>query len=274
MNIQHEKVEKVSHLVRRITADNPGIFTGPGTNTYLLGLDETTVIDPGPGLETHCETIMEASRNTKEILVTHTHLDHSPGAKILGKQTGAPIYGLVAKNDTHQDSSFRPTALLRHNQVIDNSDYRIRVIHTPGHASNHLCFLLEEEGILFSGDHIMEGSTVVIKPPDGNMSHYLDSLNKLKSYSVNSIAPGHGHVIDDPSSTIDWITQHRMSRESKVFNALKSLTNGNPDSLVDIVYADVDVSLYPYAKWSLEAHLIKLVDDGRILKRGDQYCVQ
>ena len=272
MTMIHEEVQTLSPLVRRITANNPGVFTGSGTNTYLLGQDEVTVIDPGPAVEEHCETIIQSAKRIGKIIVTHTHLDHSPGAKILGDKLDVPIYGLVSEN-LHQDTSFKPTDTLKDGEVIETPEFCLTVLHTPGHASNHFCFILENEGMLFSGDHIMDGSTVVIRPPDGNMRHYLDSLKKLKKYPIQSIAPGHGNIIHNPLSMVDWILQHRIDRENKIFDTLTSIKHGNAHSMVSLVYDDVDASLHPFAKWSLEAHLIKLFEEHKISLRGDQYYI-
>ena len=145
------------------------------------------------------------------------------------------------------------------------------MVHTPGHASNHLCYILEEEEFIFTGDHIMNGSTVVIGPPDGNMKQYLDSLEKLKQFKLSKIAPGHGEVLDSPHEVAEWIINHRLQREEKVASALKEATKGNPESLVSRVYDDVDSSLFPIAKASLLAHLIKLEEDNVASKEGDDY---
>jgi glyoxylase-like metal-dependent hydrolase (beta-lactamase superfamily II) len=144
-------------------------------------------------------------------------------------------------------------------------------VHTPGHASNHLCFILKEEKFIFTGDHIMNGSTVVIGPPDGNMKQYIQSLEKLKEYDIEKIAPGHGEVLESPHQVAEWIINHRLAREEKVFAALKEVSRGTPDSLVEKVYDDVDPSLFPIAKASLLAHLIKLEEDEVITKEGEDY---
>ena len=271
MALEPEVVETLSPVVRRITANNPSVFTGPGTNTYLIGSGDVTVIDPGPALDTHAQAIVDAPGNITQIIVTHTHLDHSPGAQLLQERLGVPAYGCIATNPQYQDSTFTPTAFLDDQQVIEGENFRLRVIHTPGHASNHLCFLLEPQGMLFSGDHIMNGSTVVIRPPDGNMKAYIDSLKRLKQYRMTTIAPGHGAVLEDPYSAVDWIIQHRLVREKKILESLRSIGQGTSDSLVEAVYDDVDSSLFPIAKWSLESHLIKLLEDGEISKTGNKY---
>ena len=155
--------------------------------------------------------------------------------------------------------------------LIEEDDFTIEVVHTPGHASNHLCYILKEEKLIFTGDHIMNGSTVVIGPPDGNMKQYIQSLEKLKDYDIEKIAPGHGELLDNPHEVAEWIINHRLEREKKVFQALKEATRGTPDSLVERVYDDVDSSLFPIAKASLLAHLIKLEEDNLISRDGEEY---
>jgi len=254
--------KQVTPLVRRITAGNSGIFTGPGTNTYLIGNDEVTVIDPGPALPAHIEAITQTSSHIKQILLTHTHPDHSPGTKLLQDKIDVPVFVLITESSKDQDTTFTPERILSDGEILTSKDFTIEVVHTPGHASNHLCYLLKEEKLLFTGDHIMDGSTVVISPPDGNMQEYIDSLLKLKKYDLNKIAPGHGELMDDPYATVEWIVQHRMERELKVIKTLQLQNSGDLDTLVRDVYSDVDAILHPIAKWSLESHLIKLINDG------------
>jgi len=269
--MEAEKVVQISPLIRRITAGNGSVFTGPGTNTYLVGNEDVTVIDPGPAMEEHIDTILGASKNIKQILVTHTHPDHSPGVRLLKKQLDVPAYGMLTKSSKNQDTTFSPERILQDGEIFDEGDFSLEVVHTPGHASNHLCFILKEEKFIFTGDHIMNGSTVVIGPPDGNMKQYIESLEKLKNYDIEKIAPGHGEVLDNPYEVADWIINHRLEREKKVFSALKDVSRGTPDSLVEKVYNDVDSSLFPIAKASLLAHLIKLEEDQVITKEGEEY---
>jgi len=266
-----EEIVQLSPLVKRITAGNASVFTGPGTNTYLVGNENVTVVDPGPALDTHIEAIVKASDSIKQIIVTHTHPDHSPGVKLLQEAIDVPAYGLITDTTKDQDKTFSPLKLLSDGDVLDEEEYSIEVIHTPGHASNHLCYLLKEEGLIFTGDHIMNGSTVVISPPDGNMKHYIESLEKLKNYDLRTIAPGHGETMKDPQLVAEWIVKHRLEREEKVSNALKEAGEGTPDTLVDKVYDDVDPSLFPIAKWSLQAHLLKLADDGIVIMEKDGF---
>ncbi|MDG2061730.1 MAG: MBL fold metallo-hydrolase [SAR86 cluster bacterium] len=269
MSLEADKIEIISPSVRRITAGNSSVFTGPGTNTYLIGIDKVTVLDPGPAIQDHIEAIAKCSGKIEQIIVTHTHPDHSPGVKLLQDILDIPAFGLITERSKNQDLTFNPDVMLNHGEIINVENNKLEVIHTPGHASNHLCYLLEEEGMIFTGDHIMNGSTVVISPPDGNMRQYLESLDMLKNYDLKSIAPGHGEVLKDPQSVVQWIIKHRLDRENKVLSAIKLKGHGNADSLVEEVYKDVSSALFPIAKWSLNAHLIKLYEDG-VLSREDK----
>ena len=267
------KVGELSPLVRRITAGNGSVFTGPGTNTYLVGKEEVTVIDPGPAMQEHIDVITAAAPNIKQILVTHTHPDHSPGVRLLKEKLDVPAYGMLTNSSKNQDQTFSPERILDDGEVFQEEEFSIEVVHTPGHASNHLCFILKEEKLIFTGDHIMNGSTVVIGPPDGNMKQYIQSLEKLKDYDIEKIAPGHGELLENPHEVADWIINHRLEREKKVFQALQEATKGTPDTLVEKVYDDVDSSLFPIAKASLLAHLIKLEEDQLIYSSGEEYFI-
>ena len=268
------KVVELSPLVRRITAGNGSVFTGPGTNTYLVGKEEVTVIDPGPAMQEHIDVITAAAPNIKQILVTHTHPDHSPGVRLLKEILDIPAYGMLTNSSKNQDQTFSPERILDDGEVFQEEEFSIEVVHTPGHASNHLCFILKEEKLIFTGDHIMNGSTVVIGPPDGNMKQYIQSLEKLKEYDIEKIAPGHGELLENPHEVADWIINHRLEREKKVFQALQEATKGTPDTLVEKVYDDVDSSLFPIAKASLLAHLIKLEEDQLIYSSGEEYFIE
>ena len=250
-------------IIQRITASNGSVFTGPGTNSYLIGTNDITLVDPGPKIDAHLSNLLELGKNKiKRILVTHTHPDHSPGAKVLADKLNIPLMGrLVAKDDSRQDRTFKPDQVLNHGDIIKTDEYTIEVIHTPGHASNHLCYLIAEEETMLTGDHIMNGSTVVIAHPDGSMRQYLDSLKLLKNYKFNRIGPGHGDFLGDPFAVVDWIIAHRLERESKVVEKLQLISPCNSNTLVKEVYDDVDERLHPIALWSLEAHLTKLLED-------------
>ncbi len=252
----------LSPMVRRIVADNPGMMTGPGTNTYLVGIDEIAVIDPGPGDESHLDAIAGCGGDRiRWILLTHTHEDHSPGAAGLKKRTGAEI---LAFGPGEGRGKVRLDGTLGDGAVIEATEFHLTALHTPGHASNHLCYLLNEERTLFTGDHIMQGSTVVISPPDGDMAAYLASLERLKTIRprLKAIAPGHGHVIDDPLAVVDETIAHRLAREAQVLDALRDRGPTTIPDLVEVIYADVAPELHPVARRTVWAHLRKLADEG------------
>ena len=209
------------------------------------------------------------SDEVKWILCTHTHVDHSPGARLLSLYTGARVLGRISDYLERQDKTFSPHEQHTDGEAINFGDVSIDVIHTPGHASNHLCFLFTEARMLFTGDHIMQGSTVVINPPDGDMSDYFSSLNKLYDYQFDWIAPGHGFLMDNPHEAIDRLLVHRRKREGRVINALSVLGEGTIDNLTISVYDDVPPALHPLAKRSLLAHLIKLQQERKARQDGD-----
>jgi len=264
MTLTSGQLDEIAPGVRRLVARNPGFMTGPGTNTYLVGAHSPVVIDPGPHDLVHIERIVEAAGGrVTAILATHTHPDHSPAAATLAHFTAAEVFGRDAPEHGRQDATFAPTRSLNDGDVVRIGDHRLRVIHTPGHASNHLCYLLEGAGLLFSGDHIMQGSTVVIGPPDGDMQQYLQSLARLQGEPVTRIAPGHGTVIEDAQAEVARIIEHRLQREAKVVERLQHAGRVTIDVLVTSVYDDVDPRLHPVAKGSLLAHLLKLEAEGR-----------
>lgn len=263
-------VVRLSPKVRRITAPNPGYMTGPGTNTYLLGAgDEVAVIDPGPAIDAHIEAVIKAAgARIRWILVTHTHLDHSPAAALLQAQTGAQLMGMPPPPYERQDQSFRPERVPAHGERIEVAGCTLRVIHAPGHASNQLCYFLEEEKLLFTGDHIMQGSTVVINPPDGDMRVYLDSLRQLQGEDIDWFAPGHGFLMDKTQEVLERLLIHRLERENKVLKALREAGTATLEQLVPAVYDDVSTRLYAVASRSLLAHLLKLGSEGRAQETG------
>lgn len=262
-------VVQLSARVRRVTAPNPSVMTGPGTNTYLIG-DETTgiaVIDPGPPDEEHIARLVDMAKGSiRWILCTHTHVDHSPGAALLKQRTQAQTYGMVAAHPERQDQTFIPDHPLTDGACLEIAGVTLRVLHTPGHASNQLCYLLEQEHILFTGDHIMQGSTVVINPPDGNMSDYFRSLERLYEEDFEWIAPGHGFLMEKPYEVVERLIVHRRTRENKVVNALRDVGAGAVEELVAVVYDDTPERMHKLAMRSLLAHLQKLQHDGRALQ--------
>jgi hydroxyacylglutathione hydrolase len=257
----------------RIIAPNPSFMTGPGTNTYLLGEDRLALVDPGPADDDHLSTLLEAVGDRLEwILVTHTHIDHAPLARLLQAATGAEVLAFGpaptfpdARHgrslDAH-DMEFQPDRLLGDGDRLDTGELAVDAVYTPGHASNHLCFEIAGTGWLFSGDHVMSGSTVVIGPPDGDMAVYLESLEKVQRRSPRRIAPGHGDVIEDPAAVLDGYLRHRREREAQVLAGLGS-EPVTATELVEAIYTDVPAQLHPVAKFSVWAHLRKLRDEGR-----------
>jgi glyoxylase-like metal-dependent hydrolase (beta-lactamase superfamily II) len=231
------------------------------------------VIDPGPDLPVHVEALLAAAPGPiTAILVTHTHPDHSPAAASLAARTGAPVLGRIADHAANQDPGFRPTREPVHDERIAvDEGLVLRVIHTPGHASNHLCFLLESERTLFTGDHLMGASTVVIGPPDGDMSAYLESLRALVPLPLEWLAPGHGFLMAEPRRVIEGVIRHRLARETKVLQALNELGPADAGTLLAKVYDDVRPALHPVALRSLTAHLIKLRRDGSAALEGERW---
>ena len=281
--IQPGVAVQLSDRVWRVTAPNAGPMTGPGTNSYLVGAGAGagvgtgvqpgwTVIDPGPESDSHLQALLAAAAMAggpiTRILVTHTHRDHSPGAVALALATGAPVLGRTAGHPEWQDPLFAPQRELQHGERLScggaQGGATLRVLHTPGHASNHLCFLLEEEATLFTGDHVMQGSTVVINPPDGDMAAYLAALRGLLEIDLDWLAPGHGFLVAQPHEVLRALIAHRLRRESGVLAALQTHGPADLAALLPRVYTDVPAALHPMARRSLLAHLIKLQADGAV----------
>jgi glyoxylase-like metal-dependent hydrolase (beta-lactamase superfamily II) len=257
------RVTELAPGVTRLLAPNPSMMTGPGTNTYLFGSSEIAVIDPGPNLPDHIDRIIEyAGAPIRWILVTHTHPDHSPAAVPLARLTGAEILGMPSPGGEHQDTSFEPDRVLADGDYLTTDEFEIEAVHTPGHASNHLCYLHAELNWLLTGDLVIDGSTVVINPPDGDMKTYIDSLRRVKVMGCESLLPGHGGRIDDPVRVINWIIGHRMEREAKVLAALTANPGATLSELIPSVYRDVAGHLFQLAERSLLAHLLKLESEG------------
>jgi glyoxylase-like metal-dependent hydrolase (beta-lactamase superfamily II) len=249
-------------IIDRVLANNPGPFTGPGTNTWVLddGTGSVIVIDPGPLDRRHERAIEEkvGRRALTAVLVTHTHEDHAPLANPLARNYGVPAVGHAS------GPLFEPGIRLLDGASFDVGSLRLDVIHTPGHADDHLCF--QAGATLFTGDHIMGGSSVMVE----RMGPYLDSLRKLKGRRLLRLLPGHGEAMDDPDAVIDWYLQHRLQRHEQIFEAVASGL-GHLTDIVESVYSDVDTSLHPLAARSASAHLVLLIEQGRIALEGGEY---
>lgn len=269
---------RLSPRLIRVTAGNGSLMTGPGTNTYLVGggpTNEWAVIDPGPLDERHLDAILAAAPGPiRWIFATHTHLDHSPACAPLKARTGARVHGRQPDHREWQDGSFAPDVALVGGERFALPGATLEAIHTPGHASNHLCYLLEEEKLLFTGDHVMQLSTVVINPPDGDMSAYLASLQRLSARELDWLAPGHGFLMAQPRQAMAAIVAHRLRREAKVVDGLRALGPVDAETLLARVYDDVKPQLLPMALRSLRAHLFKLRDDGRAVEQDGRWALR
>ncbi len=267
--------KRLDAYVTRLLAPNPGFMTGPGTNTYLVGTRDKIVIDPGPDDPAHIAAILEAGAGQiRWIVVTHTHRDHSPAATAVAKATGARIAGRPSGPDAARDADLPFDQVLGDGDRVGGNELRLQALQTPGHASNHLCYLLPETGMLFTGDHVMQGSTVVIGPPDGNMNAYLTSLRRLAALDVAIMAPGHGYLIGRPRHEITRLIAHRLAREAKVRSALQGFGGtATLDLLLPRVYDDVPAAIHAVAARSLRAHLDKLVEDGELIRHDDCWSV-
>ena len=261
---------RLSPLLQRVTAPNHGMMTGPGTNTYLVGNKDVAVIDPGVNKAAHLDAVMAAAPGPiRWVLVTHTHPDHSPGAATLARETGAEVLGHHIRLQGKRDKHFAPDCTLDDGDMIRGTDFTLKALHTPGHAADHLCYLLEEEATLIAGDQVMDGATVVIAPPDGDMAAYLESLQRLKTLGIERLAPAHGNVLEPANDVLQDIIDHRLEREAAILEALRAMDDGTAMNIVRVVYTDVPKLLHPLAARSVTAHLDKLVADGQAVALGD-----
>ncbi|MEE9415480.1 MAG: MBL fold metallo-hydrolase [Acidimicrobiales bacterium] len=286
--------------VRRIVADNPSKFTYHGTGTYIVGDRQVAIIDAGPRLQAHVDAVLRAVGDAEvtHLLVTHTHGDHSPSTAAIKSATGATSYGFgshpaaakdegeaeredtAAREDTDElpspeqtrlhaaDTDFVPDVQVKHGDVIVGEGFSFEAIHTPGHISNHLCFSYREASALFSGDHVMGWSTTIIPSPDGDMGHYLSSLELLLERDETVYYPTHGPPITNPREFVGQLLEHRLARGRQILHQLAD-TSLLVDELVEIIYADVSKELHKPAARSVESHLILLEREGRVSKSGD-----
>lgn len=259
--------------IRYFTAANPGYMTLQGTNQYLLGRDEITVIDVALSSKENLDGILgqaeaTGAKKVEKILLTHIHVDHCGGALALKKRCGAKMgisrsrAGYLGNEDfTYSDG-----------EIIPYDGGELRVVHTPGHESGHCCFYEPSQEILFTGDHILGEGTTVIPPPDGDMTLYIQSLEKLLKLKIRFLLPGHGPVIDDPQGKIREYIDHRLMREQQVLRSLEQGQSTIP-AMVEAIYTDTPPALLSVAQLSVEAHLLKLIQEGRVIKEGGCYLL-
>jgi glyoxylase-like metal-dependent hydrolase (beta-lactamase superfamily II) len=278
MAFEYGRVDRVSPRIRRVIADNPGPFTFHGTGTYIVGSGEVAVIDPGPMIPEHLDALKAAiaGETVSAILITHDHADHAPLAAALAKETGAPILGGAPHPDRQApppgveeglDRAYRPGRVLANGERIHGPGWTLRAMATPGHTSNHICYALEEEQALFTGDHVMGWSTTVITPPDGDMTDYYASLGKTIAGGFKTLWPTHGPPVTEPEPFLKAYLNHRLRREGAILAALARGAMSVAD-LVDRVYVGLDPRLRNAAASSVLAHLLHLVKTGQVVSEG------
>ncbi len=280
IDVAYGRCDRLSPLIRRVIANNPGPFTYTGTGTYIIGTGSVAVIDPGPLLDEHFEALKAAlaSETVSHILITHTHIDHSPLAGPLKAWCGAPTYGFGPHGAGARrrfetppqggDMTFVQDVTVADGDVIKGAGWSMECVHTPGHTSNHMSFALREENALFCGDMIMGWSTPVVSPPDGDMADYFRSLHKLLARSDGILWPTHGPAVTEPRPLIEAFLAHRMAREDQIAACLADGLARIPD-MVAHMYRDVDPGLHPAAERSVFAHLLHMVEDGRAATDGE-----
>jgi glyoxylase-like metal-dependent hydrolase (beta-lactamase superfamily II) len=268
--------------ILRVTANNPGPFTFHGTNSYIAGKRSVVVIDPGPEDEAHLQTLLEAigGRDVSHILVTHTHVDHSPLAARLRQITGAPVLaegphrparplniGEINPLDASADRDFAPDIALAHGDLIEAEDFTFEAVHTPGHTANHMAFALSGQNLLFSGDHVMAWATSIVAPPDGAMSDYMASLDTLLARPETLYLPGHGGPVTKAHEFVRALRAHRKMRESAILGRVRTGERTIP-KIVAAIYKDTDPRLHGAAALSVLAHMEDLLASGRIRSSG------
>lgn len=279
LDFEYGMVARLSPGIRRVIAKNPSPFTYYGTGTYIVGNGEVAVIDPGPDLASHVDALENAleGESVTHILVTHTHRDHSPAARILQQRVGGMIHAFgphgsgrpeaAGAVEEGADHDFAPDIKLKDGDTLVGPDWTLEAVHTPGHCSNHLCYRLREERVLFCGDHVMGWSTTVVAPPDGDMQAYMKSLKRLLTDDDTVYWPTHGPAISDPQSFVRAYIAHRESREDQILACIEA-GDDTIDVMVAKMYATVDPRLHPAAARSVLSHLIHLVESGRVTTNG------
>ena len=279
---QYESEVRVSPLISRVVADNPGPFTFKGTGVYIVGGGDVAVIDPGPDDASHVDALKRAlaGKRVTHILVTHTHSDHSPAAKPLKEWSGAQTYAFGphgsgkledgVRVEEGGDMQFVPDVRVKDGEIIRGNGFTFECVFTPGHTSNHMCYALKEEKALFTGDHVMGWSTTVVTPPDGDMAQYMASVKKLMARDDAVLYPTHGAPVTDPKPFLAAYLEHRLDRERQIVACIRDGVATIPE-MVARMYADVDKRLHPAASRSVLAHLIQLEGEGRVINDGGRY---
>ncbi len=275
MDFVYGEAQQVSPLIRRLVANNPGPFTYKGTGVYIIGQGEVALLDPGPDTPEHLDALMRAlgDETLTHIFITHSHQDHSPGARPLADRTGAKV---CASNipikpsdcdhirmEAGDDLNFTPDIAVKDGDRFSGPNWTIEVVATPGHTAHHMAYALIEENALFPGDHIMGWSTTIIGPPDGDMSAYFASLEKVRDRNYDTLWPTHGPPIREVRPFIDAYIAHRQEREAQIFAQLRAGKTQIKDMVAEM-YADVDKRLHPAACHSVLAHMVRFVELGRV----------
>lgn len=277
---EYGRVDQLTPYVRRVIAKNPSAFTFRGTGTYIIGKGKVAVIDPGPVLDEHIDVLMKtlANEEVSHILITHTHMDHSPAAKIIKEKTGAKTYGYGPHGagkieqgvqvEEGGDMDFKPDVKVNHGDIIEGDGWTMECVYTPGHTSNHICYALLEEKSLFTGDHVMGWSTSIISPPDGDMTDYMNSLNLLLDRDDGIYWPTHGTCIDNPREYVRSFIAHRQERERQIITCLDNDLLYIKD-MVPTMYTELNPNMYGAAARSVLAAIIRLIDQGQVRSDGE-----
>ena len=280
LDFTYGEVAEVAPGIRRIIAENPSPFTLYGTGTYVIGHGEVAVIDPGPADAAHIDLLLDgiAGETVSHILVTHTHMDHSPGSRLLQARTDAKTYayGPHGAGKLEQgvpveeggDLDFQPDQLLSDGEILRGGDWSVQCVYTPGHTSNHMCYQLREQRALFTGDHVMGWSTSIVSPPDGDMAAYIASLEKLLPRDDLVYWPTHGPSIEDPKPHVRAFIAHRQAREKQVLACVRQGVRRIED-MVPQMYAELPEFMYPAAARSVLASVVHLVEKGRLRTDGE-----
>ena len=274
MSAVRRGAETIAPGVVRLIAPNPGPMTGPGTNSYVVGTGPCAIIDPGVNDDDHLDALVAAAPGEiVAVLVTHAHPDHTGGARRLAERLGVAVHAHATPLRGVRDKAFHADRFMADGDRVALGDITLEAIHTPGHAADHLCFLWRETGLLFAGDTVMADVTVVILPPDGGMTAYLESLTRLRALPIKQIAPGHGRMLEDALVVLAQIVEHRLAREAQVREALADSDDATTaDAIAARLYPDLDPRLRGMAAAQVESHLLRLAELGQAQATGDGWA--